>query len=138
VMAGGPLPAVALFWEPKEIAPGGKRELVYGYGTSVASTSGGDVSFRLDLAGSFEPGKTFTLSAIISDPSPGQSLELDLPKGLELREGKAIQPVPTALGETSGSVILWKARVLEYGRFPIRIRSGAGVTRTLIVTVGPA
>lgn len=138
VMAGGFNSLVGFFWDPKEIRPGGKRELAYGYGLGLAMPLSPDSSFFVDLGGSFEIGKTFTISALVSDPAEGQTLKLELPKGLERIEGKDIQPVPLSVGDTSESMILWKGRVLEYGRFPIQIRSSAGVTKTTILTVAPA
>lgn len=137
VMAGGLNSAMGFFWEPKEIRPGGKRELTYAYGLGLATPLAADTQFQIDLSGSFEPGKFFTITARVQDPSEGQSLQLELPKGLAAIEGKAIQPIPQPVGEAAASLVLWKGRVLEYGRFPIRVRSSTGVARTTIVTIAP-
>ena len=69
---------------------------------------------------------------------PGQTLTLDLPKGMERVEGKQIQPVPAPTTEDPHCLVMWKGRVLETGRFPIQIRSSAGVTQTKIVTISDA
>lgn len=137
VLGGGGDSAIAFFWDPKEIKPGGKREITYAYGKGIASPLSAEGQFRVLFGGSFEKGKTFTVSAVVTDPAPGQTLELDLPKGLTRIEGREVQPVPEALGETGYSMILWKGRVEEYGRFPIRIKSSTGVTKTKILTLTP-
>src|SRR4029453_15683664 len=51
--------------------------------------------FTLAFSGSGEyaANKTFTISAYIEHPVPGQFLMLELPGGLERVEGKEIQPV---------------------------------------------
>jgi hypothetical protein len=89
----------------------------------------------MSLAGSFEPGRVATVSALVADPALGQTLSLELPKGVERVEGKEIQPVsPLAEGDEY-STVLWKVRVRETGAHPIRIRSSTGITQTKIVTV---
>jgi len=135
VQKGGFSTLIGFFWDPKEIRPGGKRELAYGYGLGVALPLGPSGDFNVDLGGSFDIGKTFTISALVADPAEGQALELSMPKGLERLEGKVIQPVALGMGDVGSSMVMWKGRVLEYGRFPIQIRSNTGITKTTILTV---
>lgn len=130
--------ALGIFWDPKEIKPGGKRELAYAHGQGIAVAPESEGRFQVQLGGSFEPGKLFTVSAQINDPAPGQTLTLELPKGMQSMEGKEIQPVPDVMGERSHSIVLWKARVMEPGAYPIRIRSSTGVTQTKLVTISKA
>lgn len=137
VIGGGGDSGMAFFFDPKEIKPGAKREVMYTYGKGIGSPLSSEGLFQVNFGGSFEMGKTFTVTALVADPQVGQTLELELPKGLEPLEGKRVQPVPEAVGETGYSMILWKGRVNEYGRFPIRIRSSTGVTQTKIVTLSP-
>ncbi|MFO0964546.1 MAG: hypothetical protein U0793_03020 [Gemmataceae bacterium] len=137
VMPGGAASLIGFFWEPEDIRPGGRREFGYAYGTGLADSLSPDTNFKIDLGGSFEPGKTFTISALVTDPGEGQTLELELPKGLERVEGRQIQPVPVNVGEEPYSLVLWKGRVTEFGRFPIRVRASSGITRTKILTVAP-
>jgi len=136
IQAGGDS-AVAVFFDQKEIKPGGKREFGYAYGKGVAIPLASEGSVDVRLGGSFEPGKAFTITAFVTDPPVGQSLALELPKGMALLEGREIQPVPLPVGEAVQSVVIWKGRVQEFGRFPVRLRSSTGVTQTKIVTVGP-
>ena len=127
--------AVAIFFDPKEIKPGGKREFGYAYGKGVAVPLESEGNVAVNFGGSFVPGKLFTVTAQVNDPPVGQSLTLELPKGMTLAEGRDIQPVPQPFGDPPTSLVEWKCRVLELGRFPIRVRSSTGVTQTKIVTI---
>lgn len=126
--------ACALFWEEKELRPGQKRELVWGYGGGVSTSSDSEGRVSIGLSGSFEPGKLFTIAANVDDPPPDQVLALELPAGLERVEGREIQPVPVP-GESGNSVVLWKARVVRPGDYEIRIRSNSGITQTKHVLI---
>jgi hypothetical protein len=133
VQAGGDS-AMAVFWEPKQIKAGAKRNIAYGYGQGVIPSLEGDGQVAVVLGGSFEPGKLFTVSAFVQDPAPGQTLALDLPAGMERIEGHERQPVP-AYNDDGISMVLWKARVLNTGQFNLRVRSSTGVTQTKIITI---
>jgi hypothetical protein len=122
--------ALGVFWEPQEIKPGGKRELAYGYGQGIAISPESEGRVAVALGGSFEPGKRFSVSAYVTDPAPGQFLTLELPEGMTLVQGKALQPVPPVPSEEQGaSLVLWQARVLRTGDFAVRVRSSTGVTQ---------
>jgi hypothetical protein len=136
IQAGGDS-SVAIFFDPKEIKPGSKREFGYAYGKGVAVPLESEGTVDLRLGGSFEPGKTFTVTALVNDPPLGQSLILELPKGMALVEGRDIQPVPQPTNDPPQSIVAWKCRVLEFGRYPVRLRSSTGVTQTKIVTIAP-
>jgi hypothetical protein len=126
---------MGIFWEPREIKPGGKREIAYGYGKGIATSPENEGRVNLALGGSFEPGKRFNVTAYVTDPAPGQSLTLELPPGMTLVEGKVCQPVPELTGNETHSLVMWRARVLRAGEFPLRVRSSTGVTRGKTVTV---
>lgn len=127
--------ALGMFWDVKELKPGAKRETAYIYGKGLGATPEGEGRFNLALGGSMEPGKLFTVSATVNDPAPGQTLALDLPKGMELVEGKTLQPVPAPLGERAQTLVLWKARVLEPGAFRVGVRSSTGLTQIKAITI---
>src|ERR1043166_8025409 len=126
--------AFGVYWDPKEIKPNTQRKMAYAYGQGVAPSPDGDGLVAVNLSGSFEPGKLFTIAAQVQDPANGQTLTLDLPKGIELVEGGSRQPVP-AVDDDGNTMVLWKARVLETGRFPLRVHSSTGMTQTKIVTI---
>jgi hypothetical protein len=127
--------ALAVFFDPKEIKPGGKREFGYAYGKGVAVAPESEGRVAVHLGGSFEPGKLFTVTAQVHDPVAGQALILELPKGMSLVEGREIQPVPLPFAEPPQSLVVWKCRVDELGRFPVRLRSSTGMTQTKIITI---
>ncbi len=128
--------ALAVFWEPKEIKPGGKREIAYGYGQGLVPSPESEGRVELALGGSFVPGKRFTVTAYVNDPAPGQSLTLDLPAGMALVDSPEVQavPAPPANGAPV-SLVMWRARVLRPGEFAVRVRSSTGVTQGKLVTV---
>lgn len=80
----------------------------------------------------------FTVTAQVHDPVPAQTLILELPEGIELVEGREIQPVPEAPA-TAGAPLLsfveWRCSVRELGCHRLRLRSSTGVTQTKILTV---
>jgi hypothetical protein len=130
--------ACGVFWQPVDIKPGGKREFAYGYGQGIVPPLEGEGQYEVRLGGSFEPGKIFTVTALVSGPAPGQSLTLDLPEGMEAVEGKSLQPVPQPSEDQANSAVMWKARVTRPGTFPLQIRSSTGTTQTKLVTVEKA
>ena len=127
--------AISFYWETKPIPPNGKRELAYAYGEGVAVAPDSEGRFQMALGGSFEPGKIFTISAVVADPTVGQTMTLELPAGMERLEGKEVQPVAPLAEEQEYSTVLWKARVIQPGQHTIRIRSSTGLTQSKIVTI---
>jgi hypothetical protein len=126
--------AMGFFWDPKDIPARGKRVMAYGYGEGICPNPDGDGLMSLVLGGSFEPGKVFTVAAYVQDPSSGQTLTLELPPGMKRVEGKERQPVPP-LSDAGDTMVLWKARVIRTGEFPLRVRSSTGVTQTKIINI---
>jgi hypothetical protein len=135
VMASMGDSAIGLYWEPKEIRPGGKREYAYAYGKGQAINLEGNGQVELAVDGSFEPGKAFKVLARVSDPAVGQVLSLELPEGMALLEGKELQPVPPPLGDDPQSLVVWRARVLRPGDYAVRVRSSTGVTQGKLISI---
>jgi hypothetical protein len=125
---------LVLFWDPKEIKPGGQRRMAYAFGQGIALGPDGEGQLAIALNGSFEPGKLFTIAVQVPDPAAGQSVTLELPPGMERVEGSERQSVP-AVNAEGNTMVLWKARVLNTGRFALRVRSSTGITQTKIITI---
>lgn len=125
--------ACAIYWAPKMLKPGEKRELVWAYGGGIASTVENEGTLSLALGGSFEPGKLFTITAFIDDPVPSQTLTLELPPGMVRMEGKEIQPV--AAPNAGTGVVLWKARVEKTGDYDVKVHSSSGVTQIKSISI---
>lgn len=121
--------ACALFWAEKEMKPGEKRELVWGYGGGISTSPENEGRVSLGLNGNFDPGKLFTITAHVDDPLPEQALALELPAGIERVEGREIQPVATGPDLGTG-VVLWKARVVRPGDYEIVVRSSTGTVQS--------
>jgi peptidyl-prolyl cis-trans isomerase B (cyclophilin B) len=88
--------------------------------------------FSLAIAGTLTAGKTFTITAHLEFPGPGQALTLELPTGVERIEGKETQPV--AVGDGPG-LVLWKARAAKPGSYLIRVRSTAGAVQSRTIEI---
>jgi hypothetical protein len=127
--------ACAIYWAPYDLKPGEKREFAWAYGGGIATNPDNDGAVSLALGGSFEPKKSFTITAYVDDPTPHQSLTLELPAGMERLEGKEVQAVPAADASTATSVVLWKARVLRPGNYEIKVRSSNGVTKSKHISI---
>jgi hypothetical protein len=128
--------ACAIYWDKKVLKPGEKREMTWAYGGGIASDPEGEGKVTLALGGNWEPGKLFTVSALVEDPVASQMLALDLPPGIERIEGAEIEPVP-APTENGHSLVLWRGRVLRPGAFDIKVHSSTGVTQMKSVLVEP-
>jgi hypothetical protein len=128
--------ACALYWNGHNLKPGEKRELVWSYGGGLASDPENEGKVLLGLGGSFEPHKLFTVTATVEDPVPNQALTLELPAGLELVEGPAIQPVPLP-GTEGSSAVLWKGRVRLVGDYEIKVHSSTGTQLSKRVRIEP-
>jgi hypothetical protein len=126
-----------LYWVEKPLKPKEKRVIMYGYGTGLATNPDNEGRVTPVLGGSFEPGKSFTVTCYVDDPVAGQNLTLHVPEGMALLEGKETQPVPAPDDDNRG-VVLWKARVLQPGTFALQVESSNGVTLTKTVAVEKA
>ena len=129
--------AVAFYWDPQPVLPNARREIAFALGQGIACSPENEGKVSVSFGGSFEPNKEFTVTAYVDDPIEGQSLTLELPKGMESTSGKPMQAVPL-LGEnaTGHSIVLWKGSVKELGDYTVRIRSSTGViyTRNISIT----
>jgi hypothetical protein len=127
----------AFYWDDMVVPAGGKRELAFAHGQGIAASPESEGRVALEFAGNFEPGKVFTITAVVSDPVEGQSLHLALPPGLEVVEGKDVQPVSPPSADGIGFV-MWKARVVKMGTHTLKVRSSNGVEYTTKVTIEEA
>jgi hypothetical protein len=129
--------AVTIYWDPKEIKPHQSRQVgfTYGLGNLAGKESGGKLA--LTAGGSFKTGDEFTVTAYVSNPTPGQTVELTLPDGLELVGGEQKQSVPAVpLGAaTRNSPVTWKVKGAKAGTHTVKVQSSNGAEQTLPVTI---
>jgi hypothetical protein len=129
--------AVTIYWDPKVIKPGKSREVGFTYGLgNVASKEGGG-KLALTAGGSFKKGDEFTLTAYVSKPTPGQTVELTLPEGLERVGGdqkQTVPPVPPGAASRN-SPVTWKIKGAKEGTHTIKVQSSNGAKQTLRVII---
>jgi hypothetical protein len=95
--------------------------------------TGGKLS--LDLQGSFEPGQVFSVLGKVNEPVENQKLTLHLPAGLQKVAGEETLPVPAPQGNSKDAVVEWKVRVVQPGKYPVRVSSSTGVAQTKTITI---
>jgi len=90
----------------------------------------------VDLSGSFEPGQEFMVGARLASTGPGPQLPpvLTLPQGLSQGAGPIVKSQASADGKGSVNVAVWKVKVLQPGKHPVRVEwNGAAITKTLSI-----
>jgi predicted secreted protein len=140
VEGGGQLPkdsAVVLYWDPppKPLAPGEKREVGFTYGLGNVASGEGEGRLLLTVGGRLVRDGDFTLTALVSHPTPGEQLTLTLPAGVKLvGGGSEAQAVPPGtVGETS--TVTWKLRAVRGGEYNLQVKSSNGQTQRQKVTI---
>ncbi|MBY0230361.1 MAG: hypothetical protein K2W96_13840, partial [Gemmataceae bacterium] len=118
--------AVAMYWEEKEIAAGGSREMGFSYGLGSVSAGGTSGRLALTAGGSFQPGGEFTLTAYVSSPAAGQTVTVELPEGFELVAGEKTAKVPLPDAGTRLSPVTWRVKAGSAGRYSLKVSSSTG------------
>jgi hypothetical protein len=116
---------VVMYWPEQELKAGEKRVIGFSYGLGALGTQK-EGKLGLSFGGSTELGGEFSITALITNPAPGQNVSLQLPQGLTLVEGDANQVVP-AVPENSArpvSTVTWKVKASKEGVHTIGIESG--------------
>jgi hypothetical protein len=121
---------VVMYWPEMKLPPGGRREVGYAYGLGQVDAREAGGKLGLTLGGSFEPGKTFTVTALVTNPKAGQTATLELPAGL-VADGPTTLPVPPA-GSQDTAVLTWSVRVEKAGEFSLSVSSGGNRQSRLI------
>ena len=115
---GEPDSCVVMYWNEKELQPGQSREMAFAYGLGSVTSGEGGGRLGLTLSGSFAPGGTFTLTAYVNNPVPGETLTLTLPEGFRAVDNDTVKPVPQGTGRVPVS---WKIKAGDKrGKFPLR------------------
>jgi hypothetical protein len=137
-----PIPdsAVVLYWHPRPLAPGEKREVGFTYGLGSVASAEGEGKLLLTVGGRTVRGGEFTLTALRHQPVPGERLKLTLPAGgwFELLS-PAEQDVPRVAPGASRpiSTVTWRLKALRSGRVAVVVRSSAGVAQKQSVRISP-
>jgi hypothetical protein len=106
---------VFLYWDYRPMNPAEVRHMAFSYGLNAISTPEGAGDLALTAGGSFVTGNTFTVTAYVENPKPGQKIKLDLPSGLELLDSEKPEQEVTAKGDyTQVSWLIRSKRMGEY------------------------
>ena len=130
--------AVTMYWDPRSLGPGEKRDLGFAYGLGeVAASEGGKL--RLTVGGDFTPGGEFTVAAEVGNPTAGQTVTLTLPDGLKLSDGSDLKrPVPSAglgAGDRLLPVVTWKVKAGAAGSYTIKVDSSNGASQSKTIKI---
>jgi hypothetical protein len=123
---------VVMYWEPRELQPGHKREVGYSYGVGSVSTQSGELG--VTVGGTFAPGGELTVVGYVNNPQPKQKLSLMLPEGFTFVEGTQTQDVPPATPNRP-SPVTWRIRSTASGRFELTVYSSTGAEQKKQVTI---
>jgi hypothetical protein len=131
--------AVVIYWEPRRLEAGQKREVGFAYGLGKVSASKEEgVNFLLTGDAGVVEWRTFTVQAVVSRPAADQALTLTLPAGLELAGGSATQAVPpvAAGAARNSSTVTWQVKAQREGVYRLVVKSSTGGSQKHPVRVG--
>ena len=127
--------AVVMYWGEQPLRAGAKRELGFSYGRGTLSVST-NKHLGISVGGSFTPGGSMTVVALVNDPAKGETLELKLPPGLNLSSQSAKQTVPSVPeGQAQQSPVTWHIQAEREGTFTIEVLSSTNVTQKTSITI---
>ncbi|MCI0459072.1 MAG: hypothetical protein L0Z62_19115 [Gemmataceae bacterium] len=121
--------AVVLYWDDRELEAGKKRELAFTYGLGSVSSDAGKLGIA--VGGDFIVGGELTVVGLVSEPQPGQTLELKLPASLKFADNEtATKPVPQAQVAGRPVPVTWRVRSTQVDpAAAVEIRSSTGVSQ---------
>jgi hypothetical protein len=129
---------VTMYWSPKQLGAGEKREVGFAYGLgNVASDKDAEGRLGLSVGGRFVPGGEFTLTALVANPRKGEALTLELPSGFKLVEGETTQKVPPVPADAARrtSPVTWKIKAGGEGNYTLKVTSSAGAAQSQPVRI---
>jgi hypothetical protein len=113
---------VFLYWPYRAMAPGEKREMAFTYGLGKIAVEGSS-NLGLTAGGAFRPGGVFTVTAYVKDPQEGQTVKLDLPRGLSFAGNETAEKAVAKGGQYNQTS--WRVKAASVGAYTLRATSGA-------------
>jgi len=96
--------AIGLYYAPRQLAAATRRHIRFTYGLgTISSTLTRNARLSLTAGGPFKAGGRFWLVALVPEPKPGQTVQLQLPQGLKLASGHA-DTKPVGQGEAYSQI----------------------------------
>jgi hypothetical protein len=130
--------AVTIYWDPKPLASGEKRDVGFSYGLGEVASGDGQGKLLLTVGGRTVRGGEFSLTALRAEPQPNERLTLRLPKvdGLELLSAAEQEVPPVARGSARPiSTVTWRIKATRTGTFPLVVESSADVRQSQKVRI---
>jgi hypothetical protein len=123
---------VVMYWNDQPLAPGEKREVGFTYGLGTVASGEGGGRLALTVGGRLVARGEFTLTALVHDPLPDETLTLTLPDGFSLLEGTETQIVPPLPDGTTqrNSPVTWKIKAAGDGHYTLTVKSSKGAKQT--------
>ncbi len=129
--------AVTMYWGEQRLEAGKSRVVgfTYGLGNVDSRESGGHL--LLTVGGRLVPEVEFTLTALVHNPQPGETLTLDLPSKLTAEGQQLTLPVPPvpAGAKRPDSPVTWRLRAAKDGKYELSVRSSTGAKQKMPVTI---
>jgi hypothetical protein len=135
---GAPEPdsAIVIYWNEQPLKPSAKRQVGFTYGLGSLSISNGRLG--VSVGGSFTPGGSLTVVALVNNPIPGETLTLKLPLDLKLASGsKATQDVPPVPEGAAAqqAPVTWHIQAEREGTFTVEVQSSANIAQKKSITI---
>jgi rubredoxin len=135
---GAPDSAVGLYYNPARLEPGQTRTIVTFYGLgAISSTASGNAALSLTFSREVNEGDSFWIVAVVSNPTAGQSLNLQLPAGLALTAGETADKAITFTAGDAYTQVSWLVEATEaVGETSIQVTlSPDGIDESQLVTI---
>jgi hypothetical protein len=129
--------AVTMYWNERPLEPGKSRVVGFTYGLGNVDTRESGGHLLLTVGGRLVPNVEFTLTALVHDPKPGETLTLELPPSLEAegqQRTQTVPPVPAGAARPD-SPVTWRLRASKDGRYELSVRSSTGAAQKLPLTI---
>lgn len=123
---------VVMYWPELELAPGTRREVGFTYGLGAVASGEGGGRLALTVGGALFVGNTFTVTAYVNQPQPGERVTLEVPPGLQLVSPaeQIVPPVPAG-ARSPNSPVSWKVKAVQRGPALLRVKSSGGAAQSL-------
>ena len=132
--------AVVLYWDEKPLKPGETRKVgfAYGLGTLASEESKGQLS--LSVGGRMAIGGEFSLTAVVKNPTAGETLSLAMKPaaGLKLVDASTEKQTVAVAGGNPGlseRTVTWKIVAKEMGDYKLEVQSSRSYKQTIPVHI---
>jgi hypothetical protein len=131
--------AVAIYWGPRTLAAGARRDVGFTIGLGKVAAEGKG-KLLLSVGGQTYRDGEFTLTALVHRPEPGEKLTLKLPrKSFKLLGGSLEEAVPAAAEAARPvSTVSWRIKARRAGQFELEVQSSTGATQKLPLRITEA